>query len=155
VLALATAAAAALVLTELLTVVGVDVGGGPACEDLADPDRRSLCAKSGGEQHGYALVLLGLLAFALGAAADRAGSRPAAFALGVLGLVVILVALIVDLPDTRGEGAIGPTFTLARSTVGPGFYLELLGAALALAASAVAVKQTAPSKRPGRTGPGG
>lgn len=59
---------------------------------------------TGGEQHSYALVLLGALAIpmALGAALGR--SRPAAVALAIVGVIALLVALVGDLPDVDMTG---------------------------------------------------
>ena len=58
---------------------------------------------SAGSNHGYALALVAVAAVAMAVGAAR-GARAAAVALVALGLVALLVALAVDLPDTRQSG---------------------------------------------------
>lgn len=127
-----------MVATEFSTVARVDVATA-SCEDLAEPALADTCETSGGEQHRYALLLLGLLAAAMGTLAAVLRSRPASAALLVIGVVVLAIALIGDLPDTRREGAIGVRFTAAEAKPGRGFALELVGGALAVVGGAVAL----------------
>jgi hypothetical protein len=86
---------------------------------------------TGGSHHEYALALVGvaLLAMAYGAAH---GARPAAVALFVLSLVAVFVAMAIDRPTLDDTGLIGRTYDLAEARPGPGFYVESLGATLAL-----------------------
>jgi hypothetical protein len=86
-----------------------------------------------GANDSYALVPLALLAAVLGIAVFGSGSRPALLAIGVVGLVALLITLIGDLPDAHRTTIYSPRFVLARSTPSAGFYLETLGAVLLLA----------------------
>jgi hypothetical protein len=86
-----------------------------------------------GSNDSYALVPLALLAALLGIAVFVAESRPALLAIGVIGLVALLIALLGDLPDAHRTTIYSPRFVLARSTPSAGFYLETLGAVVLLA----------------------
>jgi hypothetical protein len=86
-----------------------------------------------GANDSYALVPLALLAGLLGIAVFVSESRPALLAIGILGLVALLIALLGDLPDAHRTTIYSPRFVLARSTPSAGFYLETLGAVLLIA----------------------
>ena len=66
------------------------------------------------------------------------GARTAAVALVALGLVALLVALAVDLPDTRASGSLreSVSFSQARARPARGLTLEIAGAIALLAAGA-------------------
>jgi hypothetical protein len=88
------------------------------------------------DNDSYALVPLALLAAALGFGVFRSGSRPALLAIGIVGLVTLLIALIGDLPDAQATGLVGSPsthFISATSTPSAGLYLETLGAVLLIA----------------------
>jgi hypothetical protein len=131
-------AALLMVLTEFLTVASVDVASG-SCEVITDtsPEIADRCFLSGFERHGGALILLAALTLfmAWGAAVGR--SRPAAFALMGLGAVVVLWAVLVDLPATNDTGGIGPLYANAKAMAGPGLFTELAAGVLAFAAGAL------------------
>ena len=55
-------------------------------------------------------------------------------ALAVAGIVVLLIALIGDLPDVHKTGVIGQLYDNARANPKIGYYLETLGGALLLVA---------------------
>lgn len=139
VLALGIAAAVLMVLTEISTLFFVEVGTGPSCEDLASSTVAETCSTTGGEQHSFALLLLAVLAAGLSLGAALADSRAAARALLVVGLVVLGIALVLDLPDTAREGAIGERYTQAESRKGAGFAYELGAGVLATLAGGLAV----------------
>jgi hypothetical protein len=144
VLVLGLLAAVLMVVSEFATLRSVKVLTA-SCSDLADPGLRGSCVTHGGEEHAYALVLLGLVAgvMAWGAAIGR--SRPAAIALLAIGAAVVAIALITDVPDIHKTGVLGERFDSAHAQAGPGLYLEIAGGALALAAGAMA---TAVRRRP-------
>jgi hypothetical protein len=99
---------------------------------------RPIQTVSTGSHDAYALIPIALVAAALGYGAAFRGSRPALLALGVLGVVTLLIALIGDLPDARATGVIGsPTthFTSASSSPSAGLYLETVGAVVLIIAS--------------------
>ena len=64
--------------------------------------------------------------------AVRGGSRPAAIAAVVLAAIALFVALVIDLPDLNETGLIGRTYDQAEARPQVGFFVETLGATLAL-----------------------
>ena len=108
--------------------------------------------ETGGGLHGYALGIIGvaILVFSYGAVVR--GARPAAIALLVLALVACAIVLLVDRPVLDDTGLIGRTYDLAEARPAIGFYLESLGAALALVGAVATLVMTprvtpAPSPR--------
>jgi hypothetical protein len=90
-----------------------------------------------GAHHAYALIPIALLAIVLAFGASRTASRPALLALGALGIVTIVIALAVDLPDAHASGIVQHRvssaqvgFAQAKDVPQIGLYLETLGAAL-------------------------
>ena len=86
-----------------------------------------------GSHHSYALVLIAIVVALLAVAVWRVTSRPALLAIGLLGVVALLIALLGDLPDAHASGLVGSSTTHyvdASSTPSAGLYLETLGAAL-------------------------
>ena len=102
---------------------------------------------SGGSHHGYALAIIGLAMLPMTYGATVRGARPAAIALVVLALVAWAVILLIDRPLLDDTGIIGRTYELAEARPGPGFYVETVGAALALVGSvALLVLTPAPGR---------
>ena len=84
-----------------------------------------------GPHHSYALLLIALVVAGLAIAVWRDSSRPALLAIGLLGAVALLIALLGDLPDAHATGLAGSSTTRyvdASSTPSAGLYLETLGA---------------------------
>lgn len=135
---MAALAALLMVVTEFLTVASVDVASG-SCEVIndANPAMADRCNLSGFERHGGGLLLLGALTLFMGFGASVGGSRPAALALVVIGLLVLAFGLFIDLPEASKTGSIGTNFEGAEGSPGPGLYTELAAGALALAAGAL------------------
>jgi hypothetical protein len=128
--ALAVAGIALLVVAEFSAVVRVVVGS-------LETEKRSVV---GHANHGYALLFVALAAVPFLLLALR-GARAAAAALVALGAVALVVALAIDLPDTRGSGRLpeSVTFEDAQAKAGPGLALEIAGgAALVLAGGLLA-----------------
>ena len=98
---------------------------------------------TGGDLHGYALAIVGLAMLPMTFGAVARGARPAAVALLVLALAACAIVLLIDLPKLDETGLIGRTYDLAEARPATGFYLESLGAALALI-GAVALLTIAP-----------
>lgn len=136
---IALAAAVLMVVAEFSTVASVELTGlDESCEtQLVDPDQRDRCSLNGFDRHGGALILLGLIAAAMALGAGIGRSRPAAAALIVIGLVVLGITLLRDLPQTDETGAIGASFEGAKASAGNGFYLQLIAGLLALAAGSL------------------
>jgi hypothetical protein len=96
--------------------------------------RRSV---SGGSSHGWALAVVAAAALMMTFVALR-GARAAAGALVALGAVTLVVALAIDLPDTRRSGSLreAVAFEKARAKAGRGLGLELAGALCLLVSGA-------------------
>ena len=87
---------------------------------------------STGGHHGYALLVVGLALIPMAWGALRGGSRPAAIACLALAVIALFVALVIDLPDLNETGLIGRTYDQAEARPRVGFFVETLGATLAL-----------------------
>ena len=139
VLALGLGAAVLMVATEFSTIQSVRIGESTC--GAAEERLRDVCSTGGGEQHNWSLLVLGIFAalLAFGAAVGR--SRPAALALGLVGLIVLFVALVLDRPtlnDRRGlEVYFGERDT--DPVTGGAYTLELIAGALAVLACGVAL----------------
>ena len=122
---LALVAVVLLVVAEFTTVFEVTVGS-------LEVVKRSATA---GENHGYALLVVALVAAAMTLLALR-GGRPPALALVVLGVVALANALAVDLPDTRESGSLPESLAYenAQARAGPALGLEISGGVLLLVA---------------------
>jgi hypothetical protein len=131
----ALAAAVLMLLTEVTTVISIDVAVG-SCDSIYDtsPELADDCEQKGFERSSVALLLLALLTLAMGMGAAFGRSRPAAVALVVIGVVVIGIALLIDLPASDDTGLIGRRYAAAEATAGTGLWLELVGGALAVVA---------------------
>lgn len=120
--ALAIVAVALLLAAELSTIFEVTVGSLEVVQRDA----------TGGENHGYALLVVALFALAIAGLGLRGPARAAGLALVVLGAVALGVALAVDLPDTRGSGRLPESLAYedARARAGAGLGLEIAGGVL-------------------------
>jgi hypothetical protein len=125
-----------LLVSDFLTLYHVDVVTA-SCSDLASPQLRDACTTSGGAHHGYALAILGAIALVMAYGAAVGASRPAGIALLVLGLAALGIVLLVDRPDIHKTGIVGTQFADAEANPGAGYWLELAGGALLVAAGAL------------------
>gem|GEM_PF-6604996 len=112
------AAVALLAVAEFSIVVRVVVGS-------LETQKRAV---TGHANHGWALLVVAAAAVAIGLGALR-GTRAAAGAVVVLGVVALAVALAIDLPKTRESGRLpeSASFEDAQAKAGPGLALELAG----------------------------
>ncbi len=128
---LAIVAALLLVAAEFSTVYEVTVGSLEVVQRAA----------TGGENHGYALLVVALFAVAVTGLGLRlrGPARTAGLALVALGAVALVVALAVDRPDTRGSGRLPESLAYedARARAGVGLGLEIAGGVLLLVAGGV------------------
>lgn len=110
-------AALLLVAAEFLPLIEVVVGTLATVQETV----------RGGTNHGYTLGVLGTLGIIMSLGAAR-GSRPAAGALAVIGVAALIIAVGVDLPDTRATGSLPQSIAYedARAQAASGFYVELL-----------------------------
>lgn len=118
-------AAFLLVVAEFLPLIEVVVGTLATVQETV----------RGGVNHGYTLGVLGTLGIIMSLAAAR-GSRPAAGALAVIGVAALIIAVGVDLPDTRATGSLPQSIAYedARAQPAVGFFVEILAGAALLAA---------------------
>ncbi|HVF76684.1 MAG TPA: hypothetical protein VNA28_00180 [Solirubrobacteraceae bacterium] len=142
--ALALVAVTLLATAEFTTVFEVTVGS-------LEIVRRSATA---GENHGYALLVVALVAVGMTLLALR-GAQPPAAALVVLGAAALAIVLAVDLPATRGSGDLPEALAYenARARAGAALALELAGGLLLVAAGVVLLAsgaRRAPRARPRR-----
>jgi hypothetical protein len=116
-----------LVVAELTTLFTVHVAS----------DRAPIRTVGTGSHHSYAMIPLALLAAGFAVSVLRQRSRPALVAIGVLGVIALLIALVGDLPDARASGIvlISGHYVDASSTASAGLYMETLGAIVLLVTS--------------------
>jgi hypothetical protein len=129
-----------MLLAEVTTVIAVDLRN-TSCEVIYDsnPALADDCSQTGFERSSVALLLLGLLTFAMGTGAALGRSRPAALALIVIGVVVIGITLLGDLPASDDTGLIGRDYDQAEASAGIGLSFELVGGILAVVAGLLRV----------------
>ncbi len=127
--ALGLAGAVLLAVAEFTTLFEVTVGSLGVVKRSA----------TGGEHHGYALLVIALAGMAMVLWALASGGRAAALALVVLGAAAVVVALAVDLPDTRAGGRLPESLAYenARARAGTGLGLEIAGGGLLAVAGGV------------------
>jgi peptidoglycan/LPS O-acetylase OafA/YrhL len=104
--------------------------------ELTPPGGEPLREISGGDRHGYSLVILAFFAIAAMVLALATGSRAAAYAVAALGGAALLLFLIIDLPDAGQTGALEDLIT-ARAEPQAGFWMQGLGALALAVAGAV------------------
>jgi hypothetical protein len=136
--ALALVGIALLVAAEFSAVVRIVVGS-------LETEKRSVV---GHANHGYALLVVAIAAVPLLLVALR-GARAAAAALVALGAVALVVALAIDLPDTRASGRLPESiaFEDAQAKAGPGLALEVAGGVALLLAGGLLVALGRPRGR--------
>jgi hypothetical protein len=117
-----------------------------SCSDFADPGLRDRCLTVGHESHHYGLAILGVFVILMTFGAAVGGSRPAAVALLVAGLLGLGITLIKDLPKTNDTGQIGRDFVRGQAHKGNGFWFELVGSSLAVACGAFLTVRTPPRR---------
>jgi hypothetical protein len=137
---LAFLAGALMLLTEVTTVISVDLKN-TSCEVIYDsnPALADDCSQTGFERSSVALLLLGLVTFAMGSGAAFGHSRPAAVALIAIGVVVLGITLLSDLPASDDTGLIGRGYAEASASAGAGLWFELIAGVLAVVAGLLRV----------------
>jgi hypothetical protein len=147
VLAMAVVGALLMIAAEFSTLRSVKVLTA-SCSDLADPSLRGSCVTHGGEEHSYALVLLGVAALVMAWGATVGRSRPAGAGLAALGAAVLVIALLIDAPTLHKTGVLGDRFESAHAEAGPAIWMETVGGALVFAAGVIAtVARRTPRRR--------
>jgi hypothetical protein len=111
--------------------------------------RAAIYTVSTGSHDSYALIPVAALVVFLSFAIWRSGSRLALLATAVLGLLVLLISLLGDLPDAQASGLVGSAathFSTASSSPQIGLYLETLGAIVLLITAAAGLLLGAPHR---------
>lgn len=127
-----------MIVSEFLLTHYITVGGA-SCTTAAPASVRDSCAVDGFSGHHGAIAIVGLFTIIMAVGATLGRSRPAAIAMLAAGAVCLGIALIADLPDTNSTGSISPLYSQAAAHAGAGFWLELIGALLAIGAAAMAL----------------
>jgi hypothetical protein len=129
-----------MILAEVTTVISVDLRN-TSCEVIYDsnPALADDCSQTGFERSSVALLLLALLTFAMGTGAALGHSRPAAVALIAIGVVVLGITLLGDLPASDDTGLIGRDYDQAEASAGVALWFELIGGILAVLAGLLRV----------------
>ena len=121
------AGVAALVAATANTVIRITVG---ATTRLANLDTEL----SGWDRHGPALLVVAAFAAVMLLGAFARGARPAMVAVLVCGVAALAIALFTDVPHLDDTGQVGRLYDDAAAAAAAGFWLELAGGALLLAA---------------------
>lgn len=94
----------------------------------------------GGPHHGWALLVLAVLAAGLTVLAARGEARAPWILIAVLALGALGIAVFADLPDAHATGLVGSSATglsAAEAHAAVGLYLETLGAVALLLAGTI------------------
>jgi hypothetical protein len=127
------AGAGALFASELMTTFQLSTNTGGVCNIDALP------------RHYFALGILAIFAVIAVVIAVVGASKPAAIAVGIAGVIALILFLTIDLPHANNAGTVEGcseaselAFTTAKAIPQAGFWLEMVGA-LSLALSGVAL----------------
>jgi hypothetical protein len=126
------AGAATLFASELMTTFQLSSTG------------EALCDVGASGRHHFAMGVLAIFAVGAVVLAVTTASKPAAVAVGVSGVIALILFLTIDLPQANNVGNISSScdiagaFDFAKAEPQAGFWLEMVGA-LALALSGVAL----------------
>jgi uncharacterized membrane protein YuzA (DUF378 family) len=144
------AGAGALFASELMTTFQLSSTG------------QAFCNIGAAGRHHFAMGVLAIFAVGAVIGAVTTASKPAAIAVGVAGVIALVLFLTIDLPHANNTGTLGGCsasttgqFFEAKANPQAGFWLEMVGA-LALALSGVALGTLNPEQlraiRPGWLG---
>jgi len=116
--------------------------------EFTPPGGEPLDAQSSGERHGNALFVIALFAIGALALAVFTGSKPAAVAVGAMGVIALLFFLLGDLPDAGQIGTLDDprgSFFDAEAVPQEGFWLLMISS-LALAVTGIALATLSPAQ---------
>src|SRR5438128_722189 len=113
-----------LVISEFLTLLQVKTQLGVIFE------------QTGGAHHSYALLVIGFGVIAAALVARSTEAEPSALGIAALGALALGIVLIGDLPDV-GSSGITRNGQLGNAHAASGFWVELAGSLVAIAAGAV------------------
>ena len=90
----------------------------------------SVAGQTGGDRHGYALLILAVFAAAATIALLASGFAPLAISIAIAGAIALLIFLTLDLPDVNSTGNLDDgiiAFADVEAKPRAGFWLELAG----------------------------
>ena len=110
----------------------------PLFEVRTSARHAAITTQQAGSHHAYALIPIALLVATLALAWRRSPARLPVIAIGLLGVVALVIALGRDLPDAQATGIERAGGTYVSAAAGPraGLYLETAGGVIALIAAA-------------------
>jgi hypothetical protein len=117
--------------------------------------RAAIQTVAGHSHNGWAFIPIAALAIMLAYGAARQGSRPALLALGLVGVLSLVIAVAGDLPDSHASGLVGSSATHyvnASSNAGAGLYLETLGSVMLMISCGAGFLLAGPPPRRTRSG---
>ena len=109
--------------------------------------------RTGGDNHGYAQVVIAAAAIAAVVLARLTGQPLPAWSIACLGLIALVVTLAIDLPDATSSGLTAGGHQLGEADPAVGLWLELAGAVLLMTAGAglaLVLRRSAAGLRPRR-----
>jgi hypothetical protein len=133
-----------LIVAEFSTISYRTIGIG-ACSDRVGG---GVCHTTGHESHGFALLILAVVALVMAWGAVVGRSRAAAIALASIGAVVLLIAVAIDAPKLHDKRGLDTFYNGVVPHTGTAFYLELVGGVLLLLAGGLAVGRQEPGAEP-------
>ncbi len=98
--------------------------------ELTPPGGEALQASDALDRHSGSILVLAVTAVIALAVTVTTGSKPAAFAIAVCGVIALLIFLIGDLPDANKIGTLDDSresFIDAKAEPQNGFWFELVG----------------------------
>jgi hypothetical protein len=134
-LCIAVVAAGALVVAEFSEISSRTIGIG-ACGERAGA---GVCSTTGHESHAFALLILAPVALVMAWGAVVGGARAAGFALMMVGVAVLVIALAIDLPKLDDRRNLNLLYNDVQAHTGAAFRLELVGGVLLLLAGGLAL----------------
>ncbi len=145
-LALTFVACALLLVADFSTISYRTIGIG-ACSTRENP---GVCSTVAHAQHGYALVILGLLALVMGVGASVGRSRAAALAIVAIGATVLGIAIAGDYPTRDDQRGLDARYSDVAGHLGAAFKLELVGGVLLVLTGGLALARPRPAEPRGR-----
>ena len=105
--------------------------------------------RTGSDQHSWAFAVMGVAGAAAVVLARVTRERLPALAAAMLGVVALVVALAVDLPDVTASG-VTTDLEVGDAEPGGGFWVEIAGALVMTAGAAALASLLARRREPGR-----
>lgn len=105
--------------------------------------------RTGGDQHSWALAVMGVAAAGAAVLAFVTRQRLPALAAAMLGVAALVVALAVDLPDVTASG-VTTDLEVGDAEPAAGFWMEIAGAVILTGGATLLASLLQPRRAPGR-----